>query len=96
MFQAELRRALRLVLGELAEIIVKAVHGTAIKTRPERRFADGFAAGERHALVIIRRAADHVGVRFNVTHNHSAADFPSRKQIIIFSSEFIGETKNLI
>ena len=54
MFQAELRRALRFVLGELAEIIVKAGGGTAVEARPERRFADRLAAGDRHAFVIVR------------------------------------------
>ena len=68
MFQAELRGALRLVLGELAEIIVKAVGGTAVKARPKRRFADRLATGQRHALVIVRDAADHVGMGFDVAH----------------------------
>ena len=68
MFQAELGRALRLVLGELAKIIVKAVGGTAVKAGPERRFANGFATGDGHAFVIVRDAADHVGMRLDVSH----------------------------
>ncbi len=50
------------------EIIVKAGGRTAVEARPERRFANRLAAGERHAFVIVRRAADHVGVGFDVAH----------------------------
>src|SRR5665213_394969 len=72
MFHAELGGALRLEIGELAEIIIKTGHATAVEGRPERRFADGRAAGERHAFIIVRRAADHMGVGFDVFHNESA------------------------
>src|SRR5450432_485581 len=54
MFQAELGGAFWLVLGELAEIIVEAVYGTAVEARPERRLANRLATGERHAFVVIR------------------------------------------
>ena len=50
------------------KIIVKSGGRTAVEARPERRFANRLATGERHAFVIIRRAADHVGVRFDVFH----------------------------
>ena len=68
MLDAKFGGALWFVLGELAEIIKKAGGRTAVEARPERGFADGRAAGKCHALVIVRRAADHVGVRFYVAH----------------------------
>ena len=71
MRQAEFGGALRLVLGQLAKIIVKAGGRTAVEARPERRFANRLATGDGHALVIVRDAADHVGVRFDVAHRDS-------------------------
>jgi hypothetical protein len=80
MFQAELRCALRFVFGELGKVIEKSGGRTAVKTGPERRFADGLAAGERHAFVIVSRAADHVGVRFNIAHFNDVQNYRSRQK----------------
>ena len=68
MRQPELRRALRLVVGELAKVIVKALHAAAIEARPKRRLAHRAAARGDHRLVVVRDAADHVAVRFDVAH----------------------------
>ena len=68
MRQAELRRALRLEVGELAEVIVEALRAAAIEARPERRLTNRGAARRGHRDVIVRDAADHVSVRFDVAH----------------------------
>src|SRR5581483_7498043 len=39
MRQPELRRALGLMLGQLTEVVVKSVSGTAVEAGPEGRFA---------------------------------------------------------
>src|SRR5215469_1889378 len=70
MRQTELGGAFWLVLGELAKIVAKAVNRTAIKSRPERWFANRGTAGQCHVDVIIRDAADHVGMRFDVAHRN--------------------------
>ena len=68
MRQPKLRRALRLVVGELAEVVVEAVDGRAVEARPEGRLAHGGAPGGDHVLIVVSRAADHVAVRFDVAH----------------------------
>jgi len=60
--------ALGFVIRELAVVVVKPLGGCAVESRPECRFADGFAASEGHRLVIVSRATDHVGVWFDVFH----------------------------
>jgi hypothetical protein len=66
--EAKFGGALGFVLGELEEVIVEAVSAAAVKAGPESRFANGFATGNGHGLVIVGGAADHVAVRFDVTH----------------------------
>ena len=68
MRQAELGGAFGFVLGELAEVVAKAGGGTAVEARPEGRFANGLAAGHGQREVIVRDAADHVGVGFDEAH----------------------------
>ena len=67
--EAEFGGAFGFVFGELTEIIVKAVGAAAVEAGPESGFANGFATGEGHGLVIVGGAADHVAVRFDVTHS---------------------------
>ena len=68
MRQTEFGSAFRLVLGELAKVIVKAVDGTAVEPGPEGRFANRQASRRGDFHVVIGDAADHVGVRFDVFH----------------------------
>src|ERR1700722_16872833 len=75
MSQAELGGAFRLVLGQLGKIIKKSRRAATVEARPERRLANRLAARQRHALVIVRDAADHVGVRFDVVHNYELEIF---------------------
>jgi hypothetical protein len=56
------------VICELAKIIVKAVYTAAIEACPECRLANCLTSGEREFFIIIRRAADHVRVGFDVFH----------------------------
>jgi hypothetical protein len=60
--------SLGFVFRELAEIVVKSIRRGAVVTRPERRFTEDFTASKSEFFVVIRRAADHVSVRFNVWH----------------------------
>ena len=68
MREAVLGRALRLVLRELAEVIIETVRCLAVEARPEGRFADGRATRQGHRLVVVGGAAHHVAVRFDITH----------------------------
>ena len=68
MRQEKLRRARRLVVGQLAEVIAKSIRRAAVKSRPKRRLADRRTSGRDHRLIIVGRAADHVAVRFDVAH----------------------------
>ena len=65
---AVLRGALRLELGELAEVVLDAVAGAPVPSRPERRLGDGDAAGQRQLLVVVGRARHHVRVMVDVFH----------------------------
>src|SRR6266540_1926930 len=71
MLDVELRGALRLELGEVAEVVVEALCTAAVETRPERRFGDRGALGVGHALVVVRGPRDHVDVRVDVLHGYS-------------------------
>src|SRR6202453_3492215 len=71
MRQPEFLRALRLILRELAEIIVKTIRAAPVEAGPECRFADGGASAGDHPDVIIRDAADHVCVGFDIAHGGS-------------------------
>ena len=68
MQQAEFRRALRFVLGQLAKIIEKAIDRTPVEAGPERWFTDGLAAGRGHIQVIVGHPANHVTMWFDVSH----------------------------
>src|SRR6185312_1482665 len=68
MFQAKFRGAFWFMFGELRKVIVKALDCAAVEACPECRFANRFASGQRHTFVIIRRAADHVSMWFDVSH----------------------------
>src|SRR5437016_7662156 len=70
MGQTKFGSSLRLMLGELTEIIIEAGGGTAVEPGPERLLANGLAPGELELKIIIRHAADHVGVGFDVVHWH--------------------------
>ena len=59
---------LRLELGELAEIIAKAVDAAAVEAGPERRLAHRDAAHLGQRLVVVGDAGDHVDVRIDVIH----------------------------
>jgi len=68
MGEAEPGGALRLVFGELPEIVLKPGRRPAVEARPERRLANGPASRQRHVRVIVGDAADHVGVGFEIAH----------------------------
>src|SRR5688572_5256308 len=68
MRDAELRRAFGFVVGQLTEIIVKTIGGTAVETRPEGWLTDGRTAGGRHINVVVSRSTDHVSVGFDIAH----------------------------
>jgi hypothetical protein len=72
---AELGGALRLILGDLAEVVVEAVGAGTVKACPEGGFADGLTTGDGHALVVVRGAADHVAVGFDVVHPGGSSKF---------------------
>lgn len=57
--------------GELLEIVVESGGRSPVKSGPECRLADGKAAGRNHGLVVVGRATDHVGVRFDVAHDEN-------------------------
>ena len=59
---------LGLELGQLAEVIAKAVDGAAIEAGPEGRLAHGDAAHLGQRLVVVGDARDHVDVRIDVIH----------------------------
>ena len=61
--------ALRFVLGELAEIVVKSVGRRAVKARPKRWFAEGLTAGESEFLIIVGGSTDHMRVWLDVSHH---------------------------
>ena len=65
----KLRSALRLEVGELAEVVLEPVGVAAIPPRPERRLGDGDAARQRHLLIVIRRPRHHVRVMIDVLHD---------------------------
>ena len=77
MRQSELRGAIRLMLGQLAEVIVEAVGGRTVKAGPERRLANSLATGGDHGPIIVGRPADHVSVGFDVSHE--SVEFNRRK-----------------
>ena len=58
---AELRGALRLDLGEMAEVIAEALGAAAVEAGPEGRLADGDAAAVGHAMVVVGDAAKSCG-----------------------------------
>jgi hypothetical protein len=68
MLQTEFSGALWFVFGELAEVIVEAISAASVEAGPKSGFANGFAAGGGHGLVIVGSAADHVAVGFDVAH----------------------------
>src|SRR5262249_21006580 len=73
MANAELGRALGFDLGEVPEVIAKALRRAAIEPSPERRLRDGGAAGVGHALIVVRDARDHVNMRVDVVHDDTLA-----------------------
>ena len=62
------RGPVRLVLGELAEVVAEPLRPRAVEPRPERRLADHHAAGQGHPLVVVGGAGDHVDVGVDVVH----------------------------
>ena len=80
MRKAEHRGTTRFVLGQLTKIIVKALCGAAIEAGPECRFAYRLAPSHDHRLIIIRRPADHVAVRFDISHRGNQSLFTSPGQ----------------
>jgi hypothetical protein len=69
MREKELGGALRLVIRELAKVIVKTLRPAAVVSGPKGRLANGAAAGGDHRLVVVRHPADHVSVGFDVAHS---------------------------
>ena len=61
-------RALWFVVGELAVVVEESGGRRAVESGPEGGLANGGAAGHRQFFVVIRGAADHVGMRFDVFH----------------------------
>ena len=70
----ELRGPADLELGQLPEIIAKPLDARAIKPRPKRRLGHHHAPGQRHPLVVVGGAADHVDVRVDVFGHESTPD----------------------
>jgi len=68
MRQLVARSPARLVIGQLAEVIVKALRAAPVKPGPKSRLANRNAPGHHHRQVIIRDPAHHVRVRLYVAH----------------------------
>ncbi len=68
MREPELGGAFGFVVGELAEIVAETFDAASVEAGPEGGFANGGASGGDHGFVVVRGAADHVGVGFDVTH----------------------------
>src|SRR6516165_6013872 len=68
MTDAELGGAFRFEVGQMPEIIVKALSRSAVEAGPESRFAERDTAALGHALIVIRDPRDHVDVRIDVIH----------------------------
>ena len=58
-------------VGELPEVVAKAVDAAAIEAGPKRRLAHGDAAHLGERLVVVGRPRDHVDVRIDVVHGWS-------------------------
>ena len=68
------------MLGQLTKVIVKSLRRAAIKSGPKRRLTNRLTSGHHHRLIIIRRPADHVAVRFDISHRDNQSLFPSPGQ----------------
>ena len=68
MLDAVLGRPLRLDLGELAEVVAKAIDRAAVEARPKRRLADADAAHLGQGFVVVGGPRDHVDVGVEVVH----------------------------
>ena len=60
--------ALRLPLGELAEVVVEAADAGAVVAHPEGRLAHGHAAGLGHGLEVVGGAGGDVNVGVDEVH----------------------------
>ena len=80
MRQPKHRGTTRLVLGQLAKVIVKSLCRAAIEACPKRRLTHRLTACHDHRLIIIRRPADHVAVRFDISHRGNQSLLPSPGQ----------------
>ena len=74
MCHAVLRRASGFVFGELQEVVVEAIGGSAVITGPEGGLRYGGTAAGRHGDIVVRGAADHVCVGFDVSHGRWRLD----------------------
>ncbi len=68
MGKAEFGCALWLIVGQLAEVVAEAFDAAAVEAGPESGLAYCSASGGDHGFIVVRGAADHVGVWFDVTH----------------------------
>ena len=66
-------RPLRLDLGQLPKIVIKASRARPVKAGPEGRLGDRYAAGLGHCLIVVGGPADHVDVGVDVGHGIPAA-----------------------
>ena len=69
MRKAEFCGALRFMFRELAKIIIKSMHRTAIETGPKCRFTDRLAASRYHIQIIVGDSTYHVTVWLDVAHS---------------------------
>src|SRR5688572_14557486 len=72
MLDAVLGGALRLEVRQLAEVVFESVAGAAIPSGPEGGFGTRHTAGERHLLIVVGRARDHVRMMVDVLHNYTS------------------------
>src|ERR1017187_740473 len=70
MRQTKLGGATRFVFSQLAKVIIKPGRRAAIKACPKRGFTNRGASGQSHRTVVISHPADHVRMRFDVTHDY--------------------------
>src|SRR5262245_37715863 len=83
MLQTEFRRTLWFEISELPEVIIEAPSGQPIVSRPQAGFTARHAAGRRHVLVVIRRAADHVPMRFDIPHGYLAPGYAPHAALVV-------------
>src|SRR5205085_12503182 len=63
--------------GAMGDVVAEALAGAAVEARPEGRFREGHAPRQRHAVVVVGDARDHVNVRVDPMSHGSYSLFRS-------------------